>query len=121
MLRKALYANAIFTGMSALVALLFSGFLADEFEVAPLILVAVGAGLLGWTWLVWIFARRDPTRRREAWIVIAGDEAWVIGVIVLLAAYPDVMSDSGKLILAVLTIVVAALASFQLLGLRQMR
>lgn len=121
LLRQALYANVIFTALTALAALVFAAPLAEEFEVATWVMVAAGAGLLAWAALVWVFARRDPARRQEAWLVIAGDELWVIAVIVLLAAFPDALSDSGKLILAILTIVVAGLASAQLLGLRKLR
>lgn len=118
-LRKALYANAMFTALTSLVALVWAGPIAKAFRVEQWVLVAAGAVLLGWAALVTWFARRDPTRRAEAWLVIAGDELWIIGVIVLLAAFPDALSNTGKLWLATLTLVVAILASFQLLGLRR--
>lgn len=119
MLRKALYANAAFTAVCSLVAIVGASSIGDSFGVEPWVMVLVGAGLLGWAALVSFFARREETRRNEAWLVIAGDELWVIGVIVLLAAFPDALTNTGKLWLAILTLVVATLASVQLLGLKQ--
>jgi len=121
MLRKALYANAAFTAVCSLVAIVGASSIGDSFGVEPWVMVLVGAGLLGWAALVSFFARREETRRNEAWLVIAGDELWVIGVIVLLAAFPDALTNTGKLWLAILTLVVATLASVQLLGLKQIR
>lgn len=121
LLRRALYANAAFTAVCSLVALAGAGAVSDLFDVPTWIVILVGAILLGWAALVALFARREETRRAEAWLVVAGDEAWIIGVIVLLAAFPDVISETGRLWLAILTLVVAVLASLQLLGLRRLR
>lgn len=121
LIRKALYANVIFTAICSLVAIVGASTIGEAFGVEAPIMVLVGAALLTWAALVAIFARRQETRRTEAWVVIAGDELWVIGVIVLLALFPDALTDTGKLWLAILTLVVATLASIQLLGLKQLR
>jgi threonine/homoserine/homoserine lactone efflux protein len=121
LIRKALYAKVIFTAICSLVAIVGASTIGEAFGVEAPIMVLVGAALLTWAALVAIFARRQETRRTEAWVVIAGDELWVIGVIVLLALFPDALTDTGKLWLAILTLVVATLASIQLLGLKQLR
>ena len=95
-LRNILFANAVFSLVSAFVLIAASGPLADYLEVSGWVLIVVGAALIPWAAFVFANARREPPLQRDTWITIAGDLLWVIAaaVVILGPARGLLRSDS---------------------------
>ena len=114
-LRLALAANAVFSitcaGLMLFRPSLVGGWLGVQ---APLVLQAVGAGLV-------FFAAdllHQTTRRRiETWRALyasAADCLWVIGTVVLLALFPSVLSTTGNALVAAVAVAVFLFGAWQL-------
>ena len=117
LLRVALRTNvalSVTTGATLLVA---GPWLDDPLGVPWPLLVALGAGLLVFARLVAVVAGRTEGLVAEARQVIAADAAWVVGAtaVVLL----DLLPRTGDLALVGVTVLVAAVATAQALGVRR--
>ncbi len=119
-LRRVLQANAAFSLASGLALVLAAGPLAGFSGIEPIVLRAVGIGLLPWAAFVFHTSRRAALRRREVLVVIAGDLAWVAGTIILALAAFSAFTVAGLITLLVLGAIVADLAAAQIIGLRRM-
>ena len=117
MLTRSLRANAAFSAASGLVLVLGSSILASPFGVPQVSLIAIGAMLLPFAAFVWWVS--TAPRRGLVSLIIAGDIAWVVSAIVLIAGFPQALSTLGVWALIVATIVVADLAIAQGVGLRR--
>ena len=49
-------------------------------------------------------------RRAEAWTALAGDEAWVIGTLMLVLGFPTALNASGNAVAVLVALVVAVFA-----------
>jgi len=116
-LRYVLSANVVFSVVSAIVLVAASAPLAEFLGTPVWVPVVVGVALLPWAGFVLVNARREPPSRRDTWITIAGDLAWVIGAAVVIVL-PDTLSSGGKWALGFVSLVVLDLAVFQWLALR---
>lgn len=120
LLRKALLANAVFSGASAIVLVAAAGPVSRILgSVAPVSLYVIGAGLALFALELARQARSDTLRPTRAFGATLADLAWVAGSAVLLVVRPEVMSGSGLLVVAVVAGIVLALAVLQLEGLRR--
>ncbi len=121
LLRTALRANAIFCCLSAVSLLTFSAVIGGWLGLERrLPLMIVGGVLLVYAVSLVIYAGRRTIRLTEAWTAIGSDLAWVIGTAALLWLALDLFSPTGKLILVVVALLVAAFALLQFLGVRQL-
>lgn len=119
-LRRALQVNAAFSLASGLALLLAAGQLSGFIGIEPIVLRAVGIGLLPWAAMVFQTAQRAAVRRREVCVVIAGDLAWVAGTIILALAASSAFTVAGLITFLVLGAIVADFAAAQIIGLRRM-
>ena len=117
LLRRALLANAAFSAVTAILALVLGGRLEESLGPPAWSIRALGAGLLAFAALV-AHEAREPSRR-GARPIIAADLAWVVGAIAIIAVTPDWLTDTGSLVLASVTAVVATLAAAPWRGLRR--
>ncbi|MFQ5699811.1 MAG: hypothetical protein ACE5IL_16225 [Myxococcota bacterium] len=120
LLRGALRANALFSGVSGVCALIAAAPLAEHLGVAPPVRVSsTGLDLVGFAGLLALVASRP--RISPAWVtaILAADGLWVLGSAVLIPL--GVFSLQGRWIIAILAEIVAALAILQYAGLRRMR
>ena len=114
-LRIALIANAVFSSTCAGLMIVRPLFIGELLGIqAPLVLQAVGVGLV-------IFAAdllHQATRPRIAtWRALyasAGDFLWVIGTFALLALFPGVLSGSGVLLVVAVALAVFVFGAWQL-------
>ena len=115
-LRRALVANAAFSGVTGLSALTFAGRLAETLGPPVWSLRTLGVGLLGFAALV---ARESIAPARSGTLqIIAGDLAWIAAAAIILAIAPTWLTGPGRAALAAVTLVVGIVAGAQWLGLK---
>lgn len=119
LLSKAMLANATVSGISGAGLALGAAALDDWIGVNVWVLVAVGVGLVEFAIDLRIWARSTTWLRRGGKIAVAGDIAWVLASVELIG-FTDVLTHSGNVALAAITVVVAAFAVAQIIGLRQL-
>ena len=122
LLRRALLGNALFSGMSGAVFLMFSGGLAAWLglpAVWPLWAVGVGLALFAADLL------HQATRRRlslfRAVLGCGSDLAWVIASAALLLGWPHLLSGGGQAAVVAVAMVVATFAGLQSQGIARLR
>ena len=118
-LRRALLADAIFSGAGALLMTFGAGALAPLLDLPEALLRETGLFLIAYTALVGWLGTRPTMPKVLVVIVIAGNAAWTIASIVLLfsgAVTPNVLGEAFVMAQA---IAVGALAELQYIGLRR--
>jgi hypothetical protein len=118
-LRRAILADAVFSGASALLLTLGAGALAPLLNLPEALLRETGLFLIAYAALVgWLGTRQSMPKPLVA-IVIAGNAAWTIASIALLfsgAVTPNLLGDAA---VAIQAIAVGAFAELQYIGLRR--
>jgi hypothetical protein len=118
-LRRALLADAVFSGVSTVVMTFDSGALAPFLNLPETLLRETGlfliayAALVGWLW------SRPQVAKLLVMIVIAGNAAWTLASIALLlsgAVSPNLLGD---IVVAAQAIATGVLAELQYIGLRK--
>jgi len=118
-LRRAIQADAIFSGVSAVLLTFGAGELAPLLNLPEALLRETGLFLIAYAALVgWLGTRQTMPKALVA-IVIAGNAAWTLASIALLLS--DVVSPNllGEAAIALQAIVVGVLAELQYIGLRR--
>ena len=118
-LRRAIQADAIFSGVSAVLLTLGAADLAALLNLPEALLRETGLFLVAYAALVAWLGTRAPMPRALVIIVIAGNSAWTVASIALLfidAVMPNLL---GQAAIAMQAIVVGALAELQYIGLRR--
>lgn len=120
LLRRALNVNAWITTANA-VAFLAGGYLLGPvFGLSPLVLWLFGAGLLAFAIHAGYVARKETISRSEAIYFVAADAGYVAASVVVLLAYPGLLTGLGRLFFAAAADVVAILAVAEYAGLRRL-
>lgn len=121
-LRAAYRANGSFSIVSATIFVGFGGWLAPAIGLpSAWPLVAVGLGLVPFgAWLFWLSAGPGltPPIARSVSIMDAG---WVLGTVLLLAGWPELLNPTGRALAVAIAAVVAGFAVWQLVGARRLR
>jgi hypothetical protein len=118
-LRRAIQADAIFSGVSAVLLTLGAADLAALLNLPEALLRETGLFLVAYAALVAWLGTRATMPRALVIIVIAGNSAWTVASIALLfidAVMPNLL---GQAAIAMQAIVVGALAELQYIGLRR--
>lgn len=120
-LRRALWANAVFSGLSGLAALAAAEPLGAWLGLAsPMVLRVLGVGLLLFAADLVSQARAEPIEPNRAVMASGADVLWVVGTIVLLVFFPGLLSVPGRWIVAAVGAVVAGCAAGQAAGLMRL-
>ncbi len=118
-LRRALLADAVFSGIAAVVLTLDASALAPLLDLPEALLRETGLFLIAYTALVgWLGTRQTMPKVLVA-IVIAGNIAWTIGSIALLfsgAVTPNLLGEAFVVAQAIAT---GVFAELQYIGLRR--
>src|SRR5258708_20184173 len=118
-LRRAILADAVFSGVSALLLAFGAGALVPGLDLPEALLRETGLFLIAYAALVGWLGTRQSMPKALVGIVIAGNAAWTIASIRLLfsgAVNPNLL---GEVFVATQAIVVGALAELQYIGLRR--
>jgi len=119
LLRGALIADCIFSGVSALALVLDVTALAGLTEFPEQLLRETGLFLILYAALVGWLASRTATARAWVVLVISGNVAWTVASLALLfsgAVHPNLF---GEMVVVAQAIATAVLAELQYLGLRR--
>ncbi len=119
LLSKAMKENAIFSGLAGLVLVVGASGLDGWLGVDARLLAAIGLGLVVYAAdLMW-------WSRSARWLVTGGrmavvaDLGWVVAAAALIA-FTAVLTTQGEAALALVSVVIAALAAVQWMGLRKL-
>ena len=118
-LRRTIQADAIFSGVSALLLTLGAGTLAPWLNLPEALLRETGLFLVAYAALVGWLGTRQSMPKPLVVIVISGNAAWTLASIALLffgAVTPNLL---GEAFVAIQAIAVGALAELQYVGLRK--
>jgi hypothetical protein len=118
-LRRAILADAIFSGASAVLLTLGAGPLAPLLNLPEPLLRETGLFLIAYAALVWWLGTRQAMPKPLVLIVIAGNAAWTLTSIALLFSgwvNPNLL---GEVLVAMQAIAVGAFAELQYIGLRK--
>lgn len=123
LLRKVLYANAIFSTFCALLMILASRPITNFLGWSqPWMLTVIGVVLLPFAFFVVSCARRLPQSRQWAWVILEMDLLWVIGsAVILFLQWPAATTVGGRWAIAIIAEIVALFAILEYVGLRRMK
>ena len=119
LLRRAILADAVFSGASALLLSLCAGAMAPLLNLPESLLRETGLFLVAYAALVGWLGTRQSMPKPLVWIVIAGNAAWTAGSIALLFSGAVTPNLPGEAAVAIQAIAVGVFAELQYLGLRR--
>ena len=119
LLRRALLADAIFSGVSALAMTLDANLFAPLLQLPEALLRETGLFLIAYTALVGWLATRQSMPRALVLIVIAINAAWTVASIALLFSSAVTPNLLGQVFIAGQAVAPGALAELQYVGLRR--
>ena len=118
-LRRAIQADAVFSGVSAVLLTFGAGEFAPLLNLPEALLRETGLFLIAYAALVGWLGTRQSMPKALVVIVIAGNAAWTLASIALLlsaAVNPNLLGEAA---IAMQAIAVGALAELQYIGLRR--
>lgn len=118
-LRRAILADAIFSGLSAVLLTFGAGILAPLTNLPEAFLRETGLFLIAYAALVGWLGTRQSMPRALVVIVIAGNAAWTLASIALLFSGWVTPNLLGEVLVAAQAIAVGAFAELQYIGLRK--
>ncbi|WP_375313770.1 hypothetical protein WHZ77_11485 [Bradyrhizobium sp. A5] len=118
-LRRALLADAIFSGVAALSFTFGAGAFATLFNLPESLLRETGLFLIAYTALVGWLAARSAVPRPLVLLVVVGNAAWTAGSIVLLFSGAVSPNIGGELMVVAQAIATGVFAELQYVGLRK--
>jgi hypothetical protein len=119
LLRRALLADAIFSGVSAVGLTLGAGMLAPLLNLPEALLRETGLFLIAYTALVGWLGTRQSVLKPLVLLVVAGNAAWTLASIALLfsgAVNPNLL---GEIVVVAQAIATGVFAEMQYIGLRR--
>jgi hypothetical protein len=119
LLRRAILADAIFSGISAVLLTFGAGALAPLLNLLEALLRETGLFLIAYAALAGWLATRPSMPKALVAIVIAGNAAWTLGSIALLFSAAVTPNLVGEAFVVMQAIAVGAFAQLQYIGLRR--
>lgn len=124
LLRRALQADTVVSGLSGLLALVDASLIANLLgfsgAAATRNVMLLGLGLLAWAALAFWISTRPKLNRGLVFTIIEGNLLWVVGSVILLVAGWLPFSTSGKWLVAIVADTVGLLALLQYVGWRRL-
>jgi hypothetical protein len=118
-LRRAILADAIFSGISAVVLTFGAGMLAPLLNLPEALLRETGLFLIAYAALVGWLGMRSSMPKMLVAIVIAGNAAWTLGSIALLFSGAVTPNLLGEAFVAIQAVATGVFAELQYIGLRR--
>jgi hypothetical protein len=118
-LRRALLADAIFSGVSAVVMTLGAGALASFLHLPEALLRETGLFLIAYAALVGWLGSRPSVPKVPVTIVVVGNAAWTLASIALLFSGAVSPNIPGEIVIVAQAIATGAFAELQYIGLRR--
>jgi hypothetical protein len=118
-LRRALLADAVFSGVAALGFTFGAGAFASLFNLPQALLLETGLFLIAYAAFVGWLGARQTVLKALVWIVIAGNAAWTLGSIALLLSGSVSPNILGTVMVVAQAIATGVFAELQYVGLRK--
>ncbi|AMA59145.1 hypothetical protein [Bradyrhizobium sp. CCGE-LA001] len=118
-LRRALFADAVFSGVAALGFTFGASAFGALFSLPEVLLREAGLFLIAYTALVGWLAARASVPRALVLLVVIGNAAWTIGSIALLLSGAVSPNVAGVLMVVAQAIATGVFAELQYVGLRK--
>lgn len=118
-LRRALLADAVFSGIAALGFTFGAGAFARLFNLPDMLLLEAGLFLIAYAALVGWLASRASVPRLLVLLVVVGNAAWTVGSIALLLSGAVSPNLAGELMVVAQAIATGVFAELQYVGLRK--
>jgi hypothetical protein len=119
LLRRALLADAIFSGVSAVGLTLGAGAFASLLNLPEALLRETGLFLIAYTALVGWLGTRQAVPKALVMIVVAGNAAWTLASIALLFSGAVSPNLPGEIVVVAQAIATGVFAELQYIGLRR--
>ena len=119
LLRRALLADAVFSGTSAVVLTLGAGALAPVLNLPDALLRETGLFLIFYAALVGWLGTRQTLPKAVVWFVVAGNAAWTLASIALLLSGLVAPNLLGEVFVVAQAIATGVFAELQYVGLRR--
>ncbi|MBR1204164.1 MULTISPECIES: hypothetical protein [unclassified Bradyrhizobium] len=119
LLRRALLADAVFSGVSAIAMVLDAGALASLLGLPEALLCETGLFLIAYTALVGWLAARTSLPKGPVILVVAGNAAWTLASIALLLSGAVSPNLFGTIVILAQAIATGVFAELQYMGLRR--
>ena len=116
-LRRALLADAVFSGIAAVLLTADAGALASLLDLPEALLRETGLFLIAYTALVGWLGTRASVPKALVMIVIAGNAAWTVASFALLFSGAVTPNLLGEIVVAAQAIATGAFAELQYIGL----
>ncbi len=116
-LRIALVGNAVFSALSAVILITFSekvGTLIGTVNYWVLSVIGIGLGIFSAD-----LFHQASRRRMQTWRALyasLGDASWVLGTIILLVWFPQLINEQGRALVIAVALIVALFGCFQFWG-----
>ncbi|WP_027526287.1 hypothetical protein [Bradyrhizobium sp. Ec3.3] len=118
-LRRALFADAIFSGVSAIDLTFAASAFASLFNLPEALLRETGLFLIAYAALVGWLASRSSVPRALVILVVVGNAAWTVASIALLFSGAVSPNLAGELMIVAQAIATGVFAELQYVGLRR--
>ena len=118
-LRRAILADAIFSGASAVLLTLGAGELAPWLNLPEALLRETGLFLIAYAALVGWLGTRQTMPKMWAAIVVAGNAAWTLASIALLFSGTVTPNLLGEILVAAQAVATGVFAELQYIGMRR--
>ncbi|MGY3549595.1 hypothetical protein ACVWZ4_004961 [Bradyrhizobium sp. USDA 4472] len=118
-LRRALLADALFSGVAALGFTVGAGTFATVFNLPEALLRETGLFLIAYTALVGWLASRTVVPKPLVLLVVVGNAAWTVGSIAVLFSGTVSPNLAGELMIMAQAIATGVFAELQYVGLRK--
>ncbi|MGC2780140.1 MAG: hypothetical protein WA418_31320 [Bradyrhizobium sp.] len=119
LLRQALLADALFSGVAAVGLTGGAGWLSSMLQLPDALLRETGLFLIAYTILVGWLASRVAAPRALILLVIAGNAAWTVGSIALLFSGMVAPNVVGEIFVAAQAVATGVFAELQYMGMRR--
>ena len=119
LLRRALLADAVFSGISAIAMVLDAGALASLLGLPEALLRETGLFLIAYTALVGWLGTRTSLPKGPVILVVAGNAAWTLASIALLLSGAVSPNLDGTIVILAQAIATGVFAELQYMGLRK--
>jgi hypothetical protein len=118
-LRRALFADAVFSGVSAVGLSLGAGAFASIFNLPEMLLRETGLFLIAYTVLVGWLSTRSTVAKALILLVVVGNAAWTVASIALLFSGAVAPNLPGEIMVVAQAIATGVFAELQYVGLRR--
>lgn len=118
-LRRALQADAIFSGISAVLLVFAARFFASLLNLPEVFLRNTGFVLVAYAVLVGFLGTRNAMSKTAVWAVIAVNAVWAVDSFILLASGWVSPNLLGQAFIVMQAVAVGVFAELQLIGLRK--